>query len=299
VSRLAALLVVAALPWPFDALVPAWVDRVLYNPRERTETAIEAYQEGDAEAAARAADTALAVAPLLPAEGAADGEGAEGAEEAGRRDPRAAFNAGTAHLAAGDDGRAVELLRESAAGVDAAAPELAPAAHYNLGNALLADGDTAAAVEAFKESLRRAPGDAAAKHNLEVALRRLEQERKLQMGSSQETPGGDRPGEQEEGDQGGEEQPSEGEERRSDAADPGGQPPRQGQQPPPPRPGGEGGEEDERRERPLPGFEDQPDMTAEQAAAVLEAVENLERRQRQIDALERARREAGRGEKDW
>jgi hypothetical protein len=40
-------------------------------------------------------------------------------------------------------------------------------------------------------------------------------------------------------------------------------------------------------------------MTAEQAAAVLEAVENLERRQRQIDALERARREAARGEKDW
>lgn len=287
-SRLAALLLAASLPWPFESMVPDWVDRVLYNPRERTEAAMEAYAAGDAEAAARAADTALDAAPR-PA-----------ADEAGEAppDPRLAYNAGTAHLAAGNEDRAVELLRRAAAGIDEAAPELAATARYNLGNALLADGDTAEAVEAYKEALRRAPGDAAAKHNLEVALRRLEAERKLEMGRSQETPGGDRPGEQEQGDQGGEEQPSDGEPRPSDAADPGGEEPRDGE-PQPRQPGAEGGEEDARSDSPLPQFEDQPDMTAEQAAALLEAVENLERRQRQIEAVERARREAARGEKDW
>ena len=47
-----------------------------------------------------------------------------------------------------------------------------------------------------------------------------------------------------------------------------GAPPAQAGQPPPPK------------ERPLPQFEDQKDMTAEQAAAILQAVENLERQQR-------------------
>jgi hypothetical protein len=39
-------------------------------------------------------------------------------------------------------------------------------------------------------------------------------------------------------------------------------------------------------------------MTAEQAAALLDAVEDLERRQRQERAAERARRRTDRG-KDW
>jgi len=295
VTRLAALLLVAALPWPFDALVPSWVDRALYNPRERTEAALEAYRDGDAEAAAKAADKALAVAPRRAGEEAGDG-----GEDGVPADPRVAFNAGTAHLAAGDAKRAAELLQQAAAGADDAAPGIAPAAHYNLGNAQLAAGDTAAAVDSFKETLRRTPGDADAKHNLEVALRRLEAERKMQAKQPQETPGGDEKGDDEQGDRGGEDQPNQGDEKRSDAADPGQGEPQDRDARPQQQPGGDGGDEQQPQgERPLPHFEDQPDMTAEQAASLLESVENLERRQRQEEAAERARRKAARGEKDW
>ncbi|GMU66981.1 MAG: hypothetical protein AMXMBFR36_32550 [Acidobacteriota bacterium] len=52
-----------------------------------------------------------------------------------------------------------------------------------------------------------------------------------------------------------------------------------------------------RRER-LPGFVDQPELTADQAAALLDAVEDLERQQRRQRALERARRRSE-VEKDW
>lgn len=274
-SRLGALLlVVAALPWPLELAIPDWVDRYRYNPRERSEAAVEAYGEEDWEAAVEAAETALRVAPERTTE---DGEVVA--------DPRLAYNAGTAHLAAGGERDAVTLLEQAAA---AAEPGLAPAAHYNLGNARLAAGDTAGAVEAFKSTLRLRPDDGAAKHNLEVALRRLEEERKLQMGSSQETPGGDRRGEREEGDRGG----------ADDAADRDQQEGEQQQEPGAPPQEGEEQRPDSPEPEPLPRFEDQPDMTAEQAAALLEAVENLERRQRQEEAAERARR-SGRGEKDW
>lgn len=279
-SRLPALvLVLAALPWPLEMALPDWVDRYRFNPRERSEAAVEAYGEEDYEAAVEAAETALRVAP-------------QRTDEDGRVlvDPRLAYNAGTARLAAGDEGKAVDLLEQAA---QEAPPELAPGAHYNLGNARLADGDAAGAVEAFKSTLRLRPDDAAAKHNLEVALRRLEEQRRMQMGSSRETPGGDRQGEREEGDRGGPDDPAdqeqqEGPEQRDEQGRGRPQP-----QPPEQEQGGDSAEP-----RPLPRFEDQPDMTAEQAAAVLEAVENLERRQRQEEAAERARR-SGRGEKDW
>ena len=39
-------------------------------------------------------------------------------------------------------------------------------------------------------------------------------------------------------------------------------------------------------------------MTAEEAAAILEAIENMEREQRRRDALEAARKNT-RGKKDW
>ena len=41
-----------------------------------------------------------------------------------------------------------------------------------------------------------------------------------------------------------------------------------------------------------------PDMNAEEAAAILEAIENMEREQRRQEALEAARQNAG-GKKDW
>jgi Ca-activated chloride channel family protein len=255
--------------------LPAAVQRWLYNPRERTERAIAAWEAGDPAAASRHADTALRLAP---------------------DDPRVELNAGTAALAAGKEGRAVELLEKAAGKVP---PELAPAAHYNLGNAHLARRDYAAAVESYVQALRLAPGHQDAKHNLELALREREKQL-LRAGGPRAGSRGDRRGERGGSENAGAEEPGD-RERESAASDPGRDRRRQG---------GEGEEREERLgdprgggagqagRRPLPRFDEQPDMTAREAAALLAAVENLERQQRREAAAKQAKRKALKG-KDW
>ena len=105
--------------------------------------------------------------------------------EGGRGSPQLHYNLGTALLATGRMDEAESHLKQALAGLD---PELRQRALYNLGNRFLTTarqgGETSlqqfdAAVEAYKQALRIAPGDAAAKWNLELALReREEQERR-------------------------------------------------------------------------------------------------------------------------
>jgi len=186
------------------------------------------------------------------------------------------FNAGTARLIAGQQGATAQLQET----VEVAPEHLQPSAHYNLGNARLAEGNPVAAVDAYKQVLRLDPAHMDAKFNLEVAQRLLEQEQEQEQ-QSQDSPEGE-PSEQPQ-DQEPEPQPGEDPEEK-----PGEQPEDQ--------PGS--GNEEEEQQSPLPDFEDQEDMTAEQAAAILEAVENLEREQRRQQAAERARKRAKSG-KDW
>ena len=265
---LAALL----LPWPLH--LPEKVERWLYNPRERAAEASERYGRGQAREALGPIETALRLAP---------------------DDPRVAYDAGTIHLAAGRERKAAELLERAAQ----QAPEgLAPSAWYNLGNARLAGGDAAAAVEAYRQVLRRAPGHQEAKWNLELALRERERER-LRMSSPRAGSQGDRSGEGSSSDRPGADDPANPDERRdrpSDARDPG---ERQGQggegeprQPPRQPSAGEG------ERRGLPRFQDQPEMSASEAAALLQAIENLERRQRREEAARQSRERAAEG-KDW
>jgi Ca-activated chloride channel family protein len=265
--RLVALLVAATalLPWPFELRPPGWVERLLYNAGERTERGRELYAAGQPDEAVDRLETALRLA---------------GGEEADV-DPRLLYNAGTAGLAAGDERRAVELL-ERAAGAAELPADLVPEASYNLGNARLAAGDLDAAVQAYEGALRLAPDHREAKHNLEVALRRREEQRRLPLPNRRDGDGGEGAGG--ESGTGAGDVPRPADEPRRDEGPPQG--PRERQ----PGPGEERGE--------LPRFEDQPDMTAEQAAALLAAVENLERRQRQERAAERARRQTAQG-KDW
>ncbi len=176
--------------------------------------------------------------------------------------PIAGYNAGTARFvaASGDPERALELLGSAAR---AAAPELAADAWYNLGTARLAAGDLEQAVAALEEALRRQPGREDAKVNLELALRRAS-----------------------------ERQPGEGEA-------PSGEPPPESREPEDPPPAEEQEPQDPgEEERPLPRFRDLPDMTAEEAAAILQAIENMEREQRREDARRDARTRSG-GRKDW
>jgi Ca-activated chloride channel family protein len=252
-----------------DLHPPAWVERWLHNPRERTAAGLGHLEAGDRGAAAADFESARRLAP---------------------DDPRVGYNTGTARLLAGH-GDAVAPLEQAARH---APSDLAATARYNLGNAQLAAGAPAKAVEAYEQALRLDPANAAAKFNLEVALRRLAAQR-AKARKPQEAPGGAKSGKREAGEQGGGEdadrQPSP-QTRRPGAREPR---PRTGAKPGEDRPRPDGRSPLARRT--LPNFRNQPDMTASQAAALLEAVENLERRERQAEAAARADKKAG--EDDW
>lgn len=274
----------AALPFPLSLWhphLPDWAERWLYNPGERTRQAIEASRKGDAKGAVGPADTALRLA----------GDS-----------PLVRYNAGTAHLDAGDKSGALPLLDQAA---KTAGRDLAPAASYNLGNARLAAGDYAAAVEAYKQTLRAAPGDAAAKFNLELALRQQEKQRQSARQGVGPRGGGGRPrqgGQQDREGQGGS--------GNAGASPQAGQTDQRGNAPrPAPHPGQNGEQQGATRgpqglpqplsgQQPLPGYRDQPEMSASEAAAVLEAVQNMERQQRRLAAARQLRQHAANGE-DW
>lgn len=84
----------------------------------------------------------------------------------------AAFNLGTAELAAGD-------VQQGAADLEAAVndPRLRADALFNRGNGALAAKDFDRAVADYADALRSSPSHAAAKRNLEIALRRRAAER--------------------------------------------------------------------------------------------------------------------------
>jgi Ca-activated chloride channel family protein len=275
----------ASWPRALRPHLPVWAERWLYNPGERTAAAIEAYRKGDGAGAAAAADSALRLAPSAPEARVNPGTAPEAL---------AHFNSGTAHLAAGDKRKAVEHLQQAA---KEAGPELSAAAHYNLGNARLAAGDNGAAVEAYKQALRAEPANADAKFNLELALRGQQQDR-LRARSPREGSKGDRSGGTQPSARGaGRDDRADTQPRRGDASDPG-RSPRAGQGQAPGPPQGPPGHASRQPGQPLPGYQDQPEMSAREAAAVLAAVDNLERQQRRNVAARLARQRATRGE-DW
>jgi Ca-activated chloride channel family protein len=262
---LAALLAATAVSLP---------DRWLHNPRERTAEAIEEWRRKDFAAADRHLEQAL---------------------ELGEETPRGLFNAGTGRLGAGTPGAALPLLGRAAeaAKSDPAAAGLRPEALYNLGNAYLAAGDPSQAAESYRAALRLRPDHQEAKHNLELALRdqrKNEQQQNQQQQQQQQQQDQGRGGT---GGGGGDQQqqPDGG---STEAPQPPPQP-----QPPQPQNGQPQQGQGQRSPR-LPGFNPQRDMSAEQAASLLEAVENLEREQRRARA-EQQRRERARAatEKDW
>lgn len=263
---LAGLLLVAATA-PAAAPAPGWAERLLYSSRERTRAGIAAYEKGDGAAAMDALDAAARLAP---------------------DSPLARFNRGTAHLAAKAPDAAA-LLDLAARGAD---PAVAPAAWYNLGNARWASGDPRAAIAAYRETLRREPTHGDAKFNLELALKALEEQQKQQ---EQQEPQQKQQNQRQDAKNGQQDQQQSASDRSQQPNDR-----REGEEPPP---------EDSRAEReqqptpqnagdPLQQFREQPQMSREQARAILEAVDNLEREQRRKAAAERAR-DRRRVEIDW
>lgn len=91
------------------------------------------------------------------------------------------FNDANALYQSDEFARAVDAYRGA---IEAADPALEAQAWYNLGNALYRQQQVEGALEAYKEALRRNPGDTDAKHNLEVALERLQQQQQQQQEQS-------------------------------------------------------------------------------------------------------------------
>lgn len=130
------------------------------------------------------------------------------------------YNAGNALLRRQENEDAVRHLQQALKTAD---PELTSDAAFNLGNAHFEQGDFDAAVEAYKESLRVDPGAPDAKHNLELALQRAEEQQQDETQTED--------GEEEEDARGGEqdERPDEGQDEEE--TEPADEPPQPGESP--------------------------------------------------------------------
>ena len=69
-----------------------------------------------------------------------------------------------------------EAAAETLQGLSKADPDLRARAYYNLGNSFYRQGQFAEAIAAYKEALKLDPDDQDAKHNLELAQRKLEEQ---------------------------------------------------------------------------------------------------------------------------
>ncbi|HXU32900.1 MAG TPA: tetratricopeptide repeat protein [Thermoanaerobaculia bacterium] len=275
---------------PFGLHLPLWAERILWNPRERTERALAELKGPDPSGKPVANDPAgekarkAAAAKALPA--------AETALRLAPDDPTVQYDAGTVQLLAGKHREAVKALDRAARD---APGSLAADAQFNLGTGKLAAGDAAGAVAALEQALRLEPSHAAAKHNLELALIEREKER-LRTKKPQDGSRGDRRGDRESGpknggDEPGKPQPNQNPQTQGTPPQP--QPGQDGRPQPGPRPQNPGAGNDA-----LDRFREQPDMNAREAAAILRSVERLERQQRRAEAEKRARAGAAQ-DVDW
>jgi len=194
------------------------------------------------------------------------------------------INTGLARLRAEQFEEAIEAFRR---GATKARGPLAARAFFDLGAASLLGGDVETAIEAFREVLRLDPTDEDARHDLELAMAVRNQQQEIQESESQEQSEEDQEGgEQQEGQEGQEgesqeqqsEEGQEGQEGQSEEGPSGGSQ-QEGEE-------GEEGAETEQGEESDPGegaqadsggeaSEEEGELTAEQAAALQEALEGM------------------------
>ena len=286
----------AAAEWPAwmerTVLNPEWREGLLFNADERTERALKNLEE----------DPALATEAL------------ETAQRLRGDDPLASYNAGTGHLAAENLDAATRHLEHATQSVPEENIELASRAQYNLGNARFGAQDLEGAIEAYKEALRKDPEFEDAKHNLELSQRLLQeqqqqnqdqqnqdqnqdqQEQDKDQEQDQDQQNQDQQDQQEQDQQEQDQQEQDQQEQDQQQQEQDQQ--EQQQQEQDQQQQEQDQQQQQQKESPLPQFEDLPDMSAEEAAAILEAIENMERDQRRQEALEAAKTNAGR-KKDW
>ena len=182
-----------------------------------------------------------------------------------RPTPATRFNEAVAQAKAGKAPEAIEtftaLSRET--------NDLGFESHYNLGNALLGAQQFPGAVAAYRDALRLRPDDARARRNLEIALRRMEEQKKDQDQQQKQ-----------------DDQKKDDKNQRQDSSQKQPQP----KPSPAPQPKSEKERENER-------FRKETGMSKDQAMQLLKALEQNEKQEqkKKLEA-ERARRKKG---KDW
>lgn len=188
--------------------------------------------------------------------------------------PEILYNLGNSLIKQGKYSQGIRALRQSADKGDA---KIKTASLYNAGNALYSMGNYRESVESYVEALKLNPDDTDAKHNLELALRKLTRQKQNQKasGGDPETPP-DRESRQ----------PGENKEERVQAGG-------QSRQYPDRRDSGkEHGERQTDRQDPREGS-----ITKEQAQRILDAVQNQELEQQRSLMESRSRPRSDR--RDW
>jgi Ca-activated chloride channel homolog len=104
--------------------------------------------------------------------------------------PELHFNLGTALAAQGKKDGAMNELMSAARGLDT--KEKAAAANFNAGNLLLASNDYQGAVEAFKKAVKLDQQSPDIRHNLELAVRKLNDRKKDQSNKDNQEKKGER-----------------------------------------------------------------------------------------------------------
>lgn len=97
--------------------------------------------------------------------------------------PEILYNLGNSLIKQGKYPQGIQALQQSA---DKGNRRIETNSRYNTGNALYSTGDYKGSAEAFIEALKLDPRDTDAKHNLELALRKLKEQQQKQQDGNQD-----------------------------------------------------------------------------------------------------------------
>ena len=191
--------------------------------------------------------------------------------------PELYYNTGNALLKQKNVDSALQALRQA---ISRGGRALQARAWYNSGNALYEAGRYRESADAFIQALRSEPADRDAKHNLELALRRLK-EQQNQKQSSGTGQGGDQ----------NKEQPQD----KPDQKQAGKGPPSKGGQPPPQEPSA--GQNKPANPQVTQAEKNEGTYSRERALQILDALQNQELAEQRKLLEQRARRRAA--GRDW